>query len=637
MSIWWILLIFIIIAISIAILLYAVYPRLTPSNNNINRQQTISGFNQVCTNTTICGSGLTCQPTNGNNTGICKQPLTGPCLTLNDCNTSGPNGANVCQITSTNPIGFCARTNVGNLNGACPCTSDSGLTCTSFPTGDVCKLSPGQECSLNSQCSVGICANGVCSIGKSIGQPCSTGQCVVGLSCSLGWCQTNGITTGNAGAYCEPPSDNLNIPGCNGGLSCINNSCQVSTNILGDVCSLDLACAPPLNCVYSNGQTTGTCYFPTSVNSCVSNTCIPNFTCNDMQSTSTQCLANKGQACNINGNCLSDNCGFLPSMYTWDTGNQWSVIPVMLPENLLVEWIQTRYISDTQIQVWITNEIGLYYGIYNRNTNVVGAWSLIIPRQSIKVTDQGSIVQTLINRSLFVDSTGLLWIGVRNQTTMSWDGLYQIIIQLDGSGMLQPYNTTSGQLEGQQFYNGQGIIISSVSISINQDILLTGLVLSNIQSVLYIKEVAQLVYNLGPDGYQGQFVMPSTNTTTTPVENYSYITRDRQYIKFFGQLSNIRYPQELPGSSAPVQTYDVITYNFFQSNDTPLTGPMWILADITSGGTGTIMFSVENNVQYAHPGYFGPSSVMSALPATSSVGPTSTRNILAISGLQCTI
>src|SRR3990167_606537 len=450
MSIWWILLIFIIIAISIAILLYVIYPRLSPSDNNINRQQTIAGMGQVCTTTTICGSNLVCQPTNANNTGICKQPLGGPCTILNDCNTSGSSGANACQITGTETVGVCTQINVGILNGACPCNDN--LVCSTFPTGNVCKLAPGQVCSLNSQCSVGICDNGLCSTGKTIGQPCTGNQCASTLTCSLGWCQNSGQTTGNSGAFCNV-QDN---PGCNSGLSCIQNTCQPSTNVLGSACNTSLQCDPPLTCVLNSGQNSGVCYYPTPVNSCVFQSCLSQFVCglND------QCLADKGQSCVVNSNCVSNNCGLLPIAYTWDIGNEWNPTTNnnVFPDNIVVDWIQTRFVSDTQTETWIINNNGLYFSIYNRNNNSFGSWSFILPLQNMI----SEVIQTVISRSLFVESNGTVWIAAHNQGTQTWDGLYQLVIQQDGSGMLEPYNTTIGQLPGEQFYNGQSIRINSI-------------------------------------------------------------------------------------------------------------------------------------------------------------------------------
>src|SRR3990167_6422913 len=348
MSIWWILLIFIIIAISIAILLYVIYPRLSPSDNNINRQQTIAGMGQVCTTTTICGSNIVHAPSNANNTGICKQPLGGACTILNDCNTSGSSGANACQITGTETVGVCTQINVGILNGACPCNDN--LVCSTFPTGNVCKLAPGQVCSLNSQCSVGICDNGL----------------------------------------------------------------------------------------------------------------------------SDQCLADKGQSCVVNSNCVSNNCGLLPIAYTWDIGNEWNPTTNnnVFPDNIVVDWIQTRFVSDTQTETWIINNNGLYFSIYNRNNNSFGSWSFILPLQNMI----SEVIQTVISRSLFVESNGTVWIAAHNQGTQTWDGLYQLVIQQDGSGMLEPYNTTIGQLPGEQFYNGQSIRINSISISTENDVLLTGTV-----------------------------------------------------------------------------------------------------------------------------------------------------------------
>lgn len=621
MSIWWILLIFIIIAISLALILYFIYPRLSPRNNTNNQQQIIAGIGQLCNNTTVCGSSLVCQPTNGNDTGICKQPLGGPCLILSDCNTSGTNGANICQITGSNTIGVCARTNIGILNGACPC--NTGLTCVQFPTGNVCKLSPGDSCSLNSHCSVGICDNGICSIGKTIGQSCSANQCAGGLECSLGWCQVQGQTTGNQGAFCNV-QDN---PGCNNGLSCIQNTCQPSTSILGAACNTSLQCDPPLTCVVGNGESSGICYYPVPVNSCVSGACLSGFICG----LSNQCLAQTGQSCQLNSNCLNNNCGLLPGAYTWDIGNEWNKSLTVFPENLAIEALQTNFISDIQIDTWIINDNGLYFSVYNRNNNTFSSWSFILPTQNVVE----GVMQTIITSSLSIDNNGTVWLAAHNQGLNTWDGLYTLVLLQDGSGVLEPYNTTVGQLPGEQFYNGQGIRIASISVSINNDILLTGTVLTNNNSNLYIKSNNNLVYSSGPAGHQGSFIRPTTNTTTQVIDNYGYITSNRQAIVFSGQLANLSYPQPLPNPGAPAQTFNVLSFNFFQSIIDPLLGPWWFLVEITSGGSGYVLYSVENNVQYTRPGYFSAGTVFGSLPSINASAPSANRNILLISNLQC--
>ena len=112
----------------------------TACQNNICIDQTLSWFNEPCSNNSDCESPLICYNK------VCKAEIDGPCNNVNDCIPSA--------ISCTDDK--CVGT-PGGLNDPCPC--EEGLIC----DNDICKVENGGNCSEDDDCSSdSTCKNGTC-------------------------------------------------------------------------------------------------------------------------------------------------------------------------------------------------------------------------------------------------------------------------------------------------------------------------------------------------------------------------------------------------------------------------------------------------------------------------------------------
>lgn len=191
-----------------------------------------------------CGTDTTCDSVSQ----LCKLNLGQPCISGAQC-LSGSFCSGVCTDKTPAYVNHTA-------NSPCPCPET--MTCVNdvYNTNyRICKKKAGIECDNDGECLSDQCLVGVCSNGKALGQPCTTGsttECVEGTHCSTapgddtGFCQNEGTETGSIGAYCNLQ----NTPGCDTSTSCLDNKCVPSAQGLTEFCIADqVACSLPLTCV----------------------------------------------------------------------------------------------------------------------------------------------------------------------------------------------------------------------------------------------------------------------------------------------------------------------------------------------------------------------------------------------------
>ena len=368
--------------------------------DNPDEAQQEVGFNETCGQQIKCGTGLTCD----NN--VCKKNEGLVCEADSDCA-----GSNNClglvlddQGTVTS-LGVCSSTLEvsGGLNQPSPC--HPGLEPDEH---GVCKLSVlSSGCSndgvdINSNCITGVCESNVCQEAKAVGQSCLPGQCAGGLSCSQGFCQENGLITGQVGAYCLPDD----TPGCNPGLSCgWDNTCQPGSATLLDECDeVDAFCRRPYVCAVAGDSATTVCQYPEPANSCQgTSACSRGYRCRSTGDGQSQCLGRSNTVCAENNQCINGECrkeerALFVSPITAENNEGWSYLTA-LPRGVR---FQRFVVLDQTGQIWglerskgaeIAGTGGLYY-LRNAQSS---SWSRVQPatHKLVRYEEHGDQVITI--------------------------------------------------------------------------------------------------------------------------------------------------------------------------------------------------------------------------------------------------
>ena len=379
-------------------------------------------LNQPCTN------NFTCDPTEG----VCRLKNGEVCASGSKC------------LSTSYCSGICVDTNpsyvTGKANDPCPCADgqvcvpqQSGTTAISASKLLVCKKIEGEPCTNNNECLNNVCYLGiVCSGGLPVGSVCTqNSDCDVGNMCSLGYCQPNGITTGEAGAYCST------TPTCNAGLNCVSNKCVQAQGGLTQVCGWNgVICSHPLECL---GTPTATaCQFPyPNPNAGVSN--------------------EVNEPCVLNLQCSSNKCSGLGGLYQLvfntdtSTTDPFSLIGTYTISYKLVWKRPTSDPIYRLMESWTTpGEVYIFsstLGIIDTNGNV------IVP---LIFTDT---LRTLVD----ADSRYII-LNIPFSTTT--------VLMYYNNGTYTPFNVSNtSDAPGTQYYNGVPIIMSHISVSSKGDIL----------------------------------------------------------------------------------------------------------------------------------------------------------------------
>lgn len=459
MSTWVVVILALILGIVVGVVIWLVWrqSRNTPPVTTVTRRV---DFGSVCDGVTaVCRSGLTCSRASPQDQqGICLRPLGAACNALSECVEE----ATVCN-------GVCSQLVTGGLNEACPCTEPrtqsviiDGLC--------FCKGQNGHVCTVDSDCANGRCQGGVCVPLQQLGQACRPGQCDEGLSCSSGFCQPVGIATGTQGAYCEveqpwPPQLGQTKPGCVESLSCLNQMCVPVTNQLGGLCAETQACQPPYVCLDRQ------CQYPDNPNRCdQTNTCIAGYSCTD-----GICLADSGQACQDDQQCMSGLCSQQGRILRWDHENQnWSVdsTPNFAVSRLL-------HYNNVLMAASIIGQAGTdgFYVYRNRSWSQIpktGMWS--DTNRSYRLIDAASSQAGLFAIYHVVEmndgtSTNIGHVIYRLQPNTNWTAI-----------TMTPMNTASGvQVDNQ----GHPLVLVSLDVSETGLMLLGGAPIGHTNQYLY--------------------------------------------------------------------------------------------------------------------------------------------------------
>jgi hypothetical protein len=197
----------------------------------------------------------TCIEVPGNDGGFCN--MGDPCVLLSSC----LNG--VCQPNQLKDCSF-----MSSVCGDGVCDPQKG--CISVPKNEGTPCNDFQFCTIQDQCTGGVCAGVPNPCGVQVDDPCKTGscneaqqscvvvagndgaacedgnQCTGGEKCLAGTCV--GGTPANNGLSCD------DADGCTSGTSCTNGSCgnpqsQIVTCVEGDMCC-PAGCANDKDCLY---------------------------------------------------------------------------------------------------------------------------------------------------------------------------------------------------------------------------------------------------------------------------------------------------------------------------------------------------------------------------------------------------
>lgn len=414
----------IVIVVVVAILLLRTTPNPvtnTPTTNPGTLSQPC-GFSATNTvpnvfgSTGLCNPGFICEAN-----GVCVSDLGTSCNTLTDCSSQ----ATVCS-------GRCSNGPTGGLNQLCPCT---GLTkCVPQANGyNVCKGLSGSPCLQTTDC-IGLCINGFCSGGLPEGSPCISQICSSGLYCDgFGFCQPNGIVTGEQNAFCVITG----APACDPGLRCVDNLCASTFGVLGSNCATQF-CNDPLVCTVIPALPGS----PTDINSCLFadnnvcvHTCPGNFICTTV-GTIKQCLGTTGQACIANSNCSNNTCSNMNGLLQW-TGTTWLNVSTP-PTDTFSKMLLGTGVTGMQSNVYLLGTTGLW--LYN------GTWTLLYSLN----TTAGKILD-------FSIMTGVT------------DTLYLLVLNSSGKTVVLNSNLTPtnkfGTVDGSLVVGSVTIVIASFSVN----------------------------------------------------------------------------------------------------------------------------------------------------------------------------
>lgn len=635
-SSWLIVAIILAVIIVVVVLGWILFANLTSEADNSggdsggdSGDSTVEGsLGDLCTDNTNCSEDLVCSG------GRCLKPIGATCTSLDECTLE----ANVCN-------GLCGISQVDTLGGSCPCIS-KGLVPVETTGGCICLGGEGFLCESNSDCVSGKCnfstTTSVCAAPRTEGQTCGSGvgNCEDGLTCSSGFCQVNGVNTGGVGAYCEnnqpfPSQPGQTAPGCEEGTTCYQNTCILTAGDLGTVCYAsipsEISCGGPLLCI------AGECSYAVNVNACKDTNCTAGYQCN----TRGVCLAKNGQPCSGNSSCLSGNCTYQPSVFSWQysesfinkgfqafSGTQAYTGESPLTSFFPVNTNQTNP-STLNTELYAEDLLGNIWFLPKASSTAALKWQKILQSSFMAEVPgkEGKMATFEVNTFVANYATGFTLIAFRvreTNPTASYEALYEGYFD-SGTYQIRPFNVTNEERPGEQYIGNESILITSIDVSTNPssnpDVIISGLSLSNPNFTIFTKPAGQSVYSAGPVRRRPRFYKAFSPPAGSPLpsppsqsRNYCYVADDG-LIHFSGQLESLTgeeltYPTDLPDGTS--RRYNVSSYSIWSNpgsegiNDAYL----WIVAkDISS--QDYMLFYVRNG-QFQLPGYYNDYTTVGA-------------------------
>lgn len=631
---WWLVIIVIIILVGIIVFVIATIDyqaRAYDSAVSITQLTSPVGFLYRCSNFT-CDTGLSCDSVYG----VCKYNNGTVCTLGSQC----LNGA-VCS-------GICVLGPPASVtlqpNDPCPCPDN--MVCSNKTPGSVelsCKLNGGATCENNGQCLSNVCQiDGTCAEGLPNGSVCqSDNQCLDGISyCSEGFCQPNGIVTGEIGASCV----SLGQPTCSVGLSCISNICSLPQSALGDACLFTTStsgCAEPLSCQqvigndiceaddsascicqYTFEQVSG--FSRPNANGCSpTGNCIENYVC-----TGGNCLANSVQPCVVAANCISGNCvsggaifQAVFEYFDFVTGtNLTTTDPNQILGSFNVSWqrISTGF-QPLNVSKLVTTSDEVFYCVPGSQVNPNGTGLIkmdgtnAIPgyfqQISPGITDQFFFIDAVVWTQAGSIVALAAFTQIRNNNSVITQN---DVIYFASGTTLSPFNVTTGVgFDGTQYSGSTPLTISLIDRSDDGDIL----ILDN-TNVVYVKTSAGTIYSKAGLSNVSSTKFYSNNTTqsTAPlINNISYVGNYIQpgtnynlgnIVQFTGQVQGALFPVYIVPNITPDQ-YNVI-------DQAPSDGSSLILVAQNLSNSRYNVFVAPNGSLQPLPGWVGVESRVAA-------------------------
>lgn len=509
----------------------------------------------------------------------CRLPEGFPCDTFFSC-TEGL----ICS-------GICATGPVGGLNELCPC--DDNYTCVQqgglMP--NICKGASGAPCQFSTDCLSNTCnyysqTDGICAGGFPNSYPCFNHDDCSSKNCNNGFCQPQGTVTGVIGSACAcgPVGARCNesqLLICECSSTSNVGVCITADQGLLSGCSILSTCSPGLVCYNEtfedcNESDPGqcTCLFPRNDPNLSSdnNYCITGMR---YSTSGERCLNDRLLGCEESRMCAGSNCSGPPVIasfiFTGDNvsssilfpgANKTEIFPAInFGSNMIFD--PHRLLAISRPNSFIDD---LY--VVDKNMGLV------------------SVVYDTVSRNPVIGSVVL-----DNVTDMSFNGSSYLVAI--GNELFIGDNLTSLMSIGEAYMqSGQTIQITYISISVDDDILISSLTSSNMYDI-YVKRSGENYYNIvtavrgehngellsnipGPGSFYfdiGQNIAPDRPNVCNPSEevdpniNYGVICPSYQNIAFVDSYEQtpkvLQYSGDIGGIAMPVDRTGEIDYRVY--------------------------------------------------------------------------
>ncbi len=558
-----------------------------------------AGFLEPCSTVIECDTGLTCD------SNICKKDLGGTCETLSDCSSE----ANSCIG------GICLVAGTGDVNEPPPCME--GLT---PDDNNICKFILGQTCEINSECLSFVCDDNICKEPLKLGDKCLPEQCGNQLHCSLGFCQSDNIETGETGAFCKGFNIQGDLPRCNTDNLCVFLSgeidpfppiCKKRTVKKLEVCTNGSKNGPyclfNMDCVKGEGIFFGKdrCSTKYQYYDCSETSqCSLGYVCEE-----ERCSGQPDTICFTNEECSSKSCQGKFSSIWIDDGIFWTK-QFSVPQ--FFDRIEQNFITGIDASNWglklpktgvPISDTGFYY------KKQTAEWKKILNISN----PEGDILDFGIAIPNGIEGFAKAFVLVSKSMSTKF-AIYTVDIQQDGSGKLSIY-TDNIDLPGLIFLDIGPTFLNTVVVSNDKNIWVSDenlftkqppvnitfkmLTTTNVTKLAKPRLYASCIL----DKDTGECIFPEGDINDL---NISYInqtdpTRDR--MKFNGPLSIIdNYP--INDGNFDKNELKIFDYQVQSQVDSEIDDIIVTIAGMTATGnqSESIIFQIQQGIQWTIPG-----------------------------------
>ena len=173
-----------------------------------------------------------------------------------------------------------------------------------------------------------------------IGDKCGNDvTCDSDLYCSLGYCQSDNLITGQEGSFCT--NETIDGAKCDQGSSCVNFRCVSHSIELANPCDSDNLCIDSLTC-----SSDGFCIYPSPVSDCSNtNTCVTGQICLPLSNddpANKRCFSNTNNICTKNSHCAVGTCNKETAILYKMNGDGQLITLANLPDNRFFNKISSQ-------------------------------------------------------------------------------------------------------------------------------------------------------------------------------------------------------------------------------------------------------------------------------------------------------